>query len=142
MKKSKKLVTLGILLVTALSYVTEIQAEEYYFVEDGIRYRTAVGAETCTVVENPETPYSGVVEIPETAGGYRVDGIASFAFKRCKDLTEVRIGNNITKLENLTFWDCRSLEKVVLPETLRDLGWRTFMGCRGLKEVNIPEGIT
>lgn len=141
--KPKSLITLTALLASILTCVFPCQAEEptVYFEENGIRYQTWPSAKYCEVVENPETPYAGVVEIPDTAGGRPVTRISSFAFKRCKNLTEVRMGNNVTEFENLTFWDCHALEKVILPETFRYLGWRAFMGCRALKEVNIPEGI-
>ena len=142
--KTKSLITLAALLATTLACMLPCQAEEpdVYFVENGIRYLVYLKAKYCKVVENPENQYTGVVEIPDTAGGYPVTTIGSFAFKRCKNLTEVRVGNNVTELENLPFWDCHALEKVVLPETLQLLGDRTFMGCWSLKEVNIPEGIT
>lgn len=139
-----KKITLMALLATTLACILPCQAEEpaVYFEENGIKYCTYPSVKYCKVVENRENQYTGVVEIPDSAGGLPVTIIDSFAFKRCKNLTEVRVGNNVTELENLSFWDCHALEKVVLPETLQLLGDRTFMGCWSLKEVNIPEGVS
>lgn len=141
--KHKKLLTFAALLASILTCVLPCLAEEpeMYFEENGFRYQLHLKAKYCEVVENRENQYTGVVEIPDSAGGYPVTKIGCAAFKRCKNLTEVRVGNHITEIDDLAFWDCHALEKVILPDTLSFFGWRMFLGCRALKEVNLPDGL-
>lgn len=143
MGKTKFITLLLALLLSALVCEETCRAQEY-FVENGIRYMLSTYKSTnqkyCVLVDNPAAPYSGVVEIPDSAGGYPVTEIAG-AFADCKNLTEVRILAPLTELSNIDFFRCRKLEKVALPETLTYLGTRTFYGCHSLKEINFPEGI-
>lgn len=141
MKKIPLMALLASILTCVLPCLAE--APLVYFEENGFRYQLHLTPKSkyCEVVENRENQYTGVVEIPDSAGGYPVTKIGCFAFKRCKNLTEVRVGNHITEIDDLAFWDCHALEKVVLPDTLSLFGWRMFLGCRALKEVNLPDGL-
>lgn len=136
---------IGLLATLLLAFVCEVTCHaEEYFVENGIRYMLSVSksdhSKYCTVIENREAPYSGVVEIPAFAGGYPVTKISG-AFFDCVDLKEVYIHAPMKELGNCDFFGCEALEKVVLPETLTFLGTSTFYGCNSLKEIDLPERI-
>lgn len=113
MGKTKFVTLLLALLLSAVACEETCRAQEY-FVENGIRYRLSTYKSTnqkyCVLVDNREAPYSGVVEIPDSAGGYPVTEIAG-AFADCKNLTEVRILAPLTEFSNIDFSDAASWKK-------------------------------
>lgn len=143
MKKLNYVIGLVTMLLLAFACEVTCHAEEC-FEENGIRYMILVSKSDhrkyCVVIENREVPYSGVVEIPDFAGGYPVTKISG-AFFDCVDLKEAYINAPLKELGNCEFHLCMALEKVVLPETLTFLGTSTFMGCHSLKGIDLPEGI-
>ena len=70
-----------------------------------------------------------------------VTSIGSYAFYRCKALTEIIIPEGVTHIREDAFLLCESLSAVNLPSTLKSLGREAF-NATGLKEVVIPEGVT
>lgn len=61
--------------------------------------------------------------------------IDSFAFTRCKSLTNVVIRTDVQKIAPHAFDSCESLKSVTLPASLDVLGEFCFSGCKSLKEV-------
>lgn len=98
------------------------------------------------------------VTIPEG-----VTGIGLYAFKDCKDLTQVAIpesleiltygafcncerlksidlsATKLTALLALTFYDCVSLKKIALPSGITSIGAKAFYNCSSLLEIHLPE---
>ena len=58
-----------------------------------------------------------------------------------KDLTEIELGNNITKISNHAFSGCYNLERIKLPESIHTLRQDCFHGC-AIKEIKIPDQVT
>ena len=68
---------------------------------------------TCTIIKpNDSTLVSGDFDIPETIDGYKVVGIAEYAFADCENLTSVNIPKDIELIENRAFAGCTNLAKI------------------------------
>ena len=70
--------------------------------------------------------------------------IGSSAFAGCKNLTEVKISNAITRLEDGAFLSCIELENIEIPKSVSSCGATggggVFKGCTNLKNVTFEEG--
>lgn len=80
------------------------------------------------------------VIIPETYEDYIVTRIRAAAFRRCYNLTFVKIPDTVVNIGNEAFYICPQLESVVLPRNLRIIGKNAFNYCKALREIIIPEG--
>ena len=79
------------------------------------------------------------VKVPNT-----VQRIGESAFKNCKNLKTVDLGN-ITTLDDYAFQNCTALETITIPKTLNNssvLNNEVFNGCTNLKEIIFEEGLT
>ena len=90
--------------------------------------------------------YRGEVVIPEEVTYMnrtrKVTSIGSRAFRECRDLTSVTIGNSVTSIGDMAFYDCWGLTSVTIPNSVTSIGNEAFSGCSGLTSVNIPNSIT
>lgn len=81
------------------------------------------------------------VKIPSeiTLNGYRfrVTEVAKNAFKGCKKLRKVTIGNNVTNVKDSAFRQCTNLTKVTLGTGVTGIGRKAFYGDRKLKNIRI-----
>ena len=66
--------------------------------------------------------YSGAVTIPATVTysgkTYSVTSIGRVAFRECRGLTSVSIGNSVTSIGDRAFEDCRGLTSVEIPNSV------------------------
>ncbi len=100
------------------------------------------------------------VTLPDT-----VLGIGRYAFRDCKELTEIKVSKNLrgiggrafqgcinlktvdfskTALKDMdggVFEDCTGLEHIALPETLVEIGAIAFRNCSSLLEIDLPNGL-
>ena len=60
----------------------------------------------------------------------------------CKNLTYVRLPENLKRLSYFMFAECEKLEAVRIPESCTNWDEYAFFRCYKLKEVNIPYGVT
>ncbi|MDE6293408.1 MAG: leucine-rich repeat protein [Clostridiales bacterium] len=67
--------------------------------------------------------------------------INSDAFRECKSLANLTIGNEVEELGWEAFRDCVSLTEVVIPDSVTKVA-QTFNGCTSLKTVSIGTGLT
>ncbi len=90
--------------------------------------------------------YSGEIVIPKTitynSRIYFVASIDSEAFRDCRGLTSVTIGDYVTSIGSSAFRDCRGLTSVTIPNKVTNIGERAFYGCSGLTSVTIPNSVT
>ena len=70
-----------------------------------------------------------------------VTSIGDLAFKDCKSLTSLTIGNSITSISKQAFQGCSGLTSVTIPNTVTSIGAYAFDGS-GLLSVTIPNSIT
>ena len=60
----------------------------------------------------------------------------------CKNLTYVRLPENLKRLSYFMFAECENLKAVRIPESCTNWDEYAFFRCYKLKEVNIPYGVT
>ena len=142
---------------------------------DGIYYRLNSETKTATVVGEFEdrSTYSGNIIIADEVTyrekglttKYKVTAIGMYAFRGCKDitsvavgnyvtsigykrfdgcsnLTTVTIGNSVTKIEDCAFAGCSSLASVTIPSGVTSIGNSAFYGCMCLTSISIPNNVT
>lgn len=68
--------------------------------------------------------------------------ISGGAFYGCKNLSEVKIGNNVTTIGNGAFENCYSLKSIVIPEKVNEISNSAFKNCSSLESVIIGNGVT
>ena len=69
--------------------------------------------ETLTVIGD----YQGIIVIPDSVEGVSVVAIDDFAFKNCKNLTEITIPASVTLSGRQAFYGCSSLKKLTLEDS-------------------------
>lgn len=69
--------------------------------------------ETLTVIGD----YQGAIVIPDTVDGLSVVAIDDFAFKNCRELTEITIPASVTLSGKQAFYGCSSLKKLTLEDS-------------------------
>lgn len=74
--------------------------------------------------------------------GKPVIAIGERAFKDCRDVTSLTLGENISVVYPDAFYGCVSLVRISLPEGLSYLGESAFQGCSSLTEITIPSGLS
>jgi len=74
--------------------------------------------------------------------GNSVTSIGHSAFSECTNLTSVTIGNNVTSIESSTFSGCSNLTSVTIPNSVTSIGRYAFSGCSNLTSVTIPNSVT
>lgn len=66
------------------------------------------------------------------AGCFYKSNITAIDLKSC---------SNLALLDDYTFYDCKELTEVKLPDNLRGLGYRLFNNCTKLAEITLPDTI-
>ena len=67
-----------------------------------------------------------------------VTSIGNYAFRDCKDITNVEIGNDVKTIGKSAFSYCTNLTSVVVPDSVTSIGLGAFEGCTGLKSITLP----
>lgn len=67
--------------------------------------------------------------------------IPDSAFLSCRNLTSVKLPENVTSIENFAFMDCKELKDVVLPEGLESIGDNALNACPNLDFEKLPDGL-
>lgn len=134
----KRIVTFIIAAVVAVS----ASAENYYHVAIGDLYYDLDGsAKTARVVpQNSSSPYWSTAittaDIPATvpykAEDYKVTTIADNAFRDCKSLTNVTIGDNVTTIGESAFEGCKISSTIIIPVNVTSIGILAFYGCKSV----------
>ncbi|WP_029324024.1 leucine-rich repeat domain-containing protein [Butyrivibrio sp. AE3004] len=73
---------------------------------------------------------------------YTVTAIGDNAFKDCKLLKTVTIGEEVKTIGKGAFKGCRALESVTTGDKVTTIGDEAFYGCKLLKEVTLEKGVT
>ena len=112
---------------------------------DGIRYDLNAEVKQATVIKKSSGKYSGKVVIPESVEhegtSYSVTSIRESAFRDCRGLTSVTIGNSVTSIGGYAFYGCNGLTSVTIPNSVTSIGVLAFYGCPGLTSVTIGNGV-
>lgn len=98
---------------------------------------------TCAVVAG-EKKYTGNIIIPDTitynGESLKITGIRYGAFRDCRELTSVCIGENVQDIGSFAFDSCHNLQAVHIGKSVKAIGYSAFMDC-GLVSVNIPDSV-
>lgn len=62
-------------------------------------------------------------------------------FYGCRNLRQVRLSPNLTKLDIYAFFGCQELEHIELPNSLEGIENCAFQACYKLKEIEIPASV-
>ena len=95
------------------------------------------GSSTSPAIDKTTT---GSVTIPETAKGYSVKYISSYAFYNCNGLTSVSISNSVTSIGERAFSGCTGLTSLTIPSSVTSIGKNAFDSCRGLASISVASG--
>lgn len=79
------------------------------------------------------------VVIPATISGAAVTNIGHRAFKNCKKLQSVTIGNNVTYIGDRAFLNCSELNCVTIWDRVERIDSFAFEGCIGLTKFIVDE---
>ena len=99
-------------------------------------------AKPYTDVNTFYTDYTGVVNIPSSANGYKVIRIGEYAFLSCKNLTSVTIPNSVTSIEKFAFRLCTGITSLSIPNSVTSIGGYAFSYCNGLTSITIPSSVS
>ena len=79
-----------------------------------------------------------------TVGGitYKVESVASDAFKNCRKLTSVKISAGVQKIGKNAFSGCSKLSSVTIGKDVTEIGDGAFANCKALKKITIPAAVT
>lgn len=112
---------------------------------NGIRYQITQfneGNGTLEVIQNDDSPYSGIIEIPgfvtDKAIYYSVGKIGDSAFKDCTGLTGILLPMYLNEIGVSAFEGCTGLTSIGL-SNVRTIGTAAFRGCTGLTHLSFYE---
>ena len=79
-----------------------------------------------TIVDSSNPPTSGVI-------------INIGAFRSCGKLTNVNLGNNVSRIESQAFMQDVSLTTLIIPESVQYIGEGVFLYCKNLANLTMPD---
>lgn len=139
MKKAKKFLSvffsLTILLTAMLTGFTA-SAEE---LTEGFYQYSVYNGEAC--ITDVDTSISGDVVIPSTLGGYKVVYIGESAFEGCTRINRITVPDTVKQIYAWAFWKCRNLEEIKLGNNVESVGNYAFEDCSSIKEITVPENV-
>ena len=72
------------------------------------------------------------------------DGVVSvgtWAFFKCKNLTNVTFSNSISEIGNYAFNSCSALDSIVIPNSVTSIGQVAFSSCTALTSITISDSV-
>ena len=77
------------------------------------------------------------INIPDS-----VTKIPDYAFRGCRNLTDIIIPDSVTSIGDSAFADCNRLSSAIIPGSVINIGDSAFANCNGLKNILIEDGVT
>jgi uncharacterized repeat protein (TIGR02543 family) len=71
-----------------------------------------------------------------------LQGIGSYAFGNCVNLTSIIIPDSIFSIDNYAFSGCGTLSSVYIPNSISNIGWDVFVGCFPGLNIYLEYGIS
>ena len=142
----KRFVSLLVALSITLTFlpIGAVAAAPIKFTDGNLRYTVNADGKSVTVSGTSENPTQLNIESSILYNGtnYTVTKIATWAFNKCKSLTEVTIPNTVIEIDYQAFYYCPNLKKVTIYEGVKTIGQTAFIGCTQLTSITIPSTIT
>lgn len=124
----------------------------YDFEVDGIYYQIINGTNEVCVTSytgnktvDSSYLYSGDIIIPANViyegEEYKVSNIGAYAFKKCVELTSIKMPDSITTIGVGVFMGCFGLLSIELPDSLTHIGAYAFENCVELTSIKIPDSV-
>ena len=115
---------------SALTGIRVSEGNSYYSCDEfGVLFNQAK-----TVLIAAPGAITGAYTIPST-----VKTITHFAFDNCTGLTNITIGQNVTKLSANAFIGCTGLTEIYIPTKVAALDSSVFSQCTGLKKIIVAK---
>ena len=90
--------------------------------------------------------YSGDLIIPETVTyngiTYTVTKIGISAFRKCSELTSIKLPKTISSINFYAFEECSSLKSFEIPEKIVSVSNYAFQYCEALTSIVIPDSVS
>lgn len=126
--------------LAALFCADDSSAAEF---DDGVLRYTL--KDTKLVLSGPMDKDLTELTIPDTvtysAVDYPVYSVDEYAFKDCKKLKKVDMGNKVEGIELQAFYGCSALETIKFSSSLRYINGLAFAGCSSLKSLDFPASL-
>lgn len=87
----------------------------------------------------PWYPYR--FEIRSVKIGKGITYLGDWAFVNCRNMKDIILGCNISKINWGTFADCQSLENIVIPKGVTKISMDAFSDCISMKTISLPDGV-
>ena len=58
-----------------------------------------------------------------------------WAFRRCVNLENINLPENLKEIKGCAFYDCFLLNSINLPKSLKNIGWYAFTNCISLADI-------
>lgn len=84
-----------------------------------------------TLIRCPKN-FTGSYSVPNG-----VEDISNFAYKDCKNITEIIISNSVVRIGEEAFYGCTCLNSIVIEYNVKHIGGYAFWGCEALTYVHI-----
>lgn len=84
-----------------------------------------------TLIRCPKN-FTGSYSVPNG-----VEDISNFAYKDCKNITEIIISNSVVRIGEEAFYGCTCLNSIVIEYNIKHIGGYAFLGCEALTYVHI-----
>lgn len=70
-----------------------------------------------------------------------VEILEANVFANCMGITDVKIGENLSKIGDYAFQGCRNLQDINFPNKLSEIGEFAFDGCSKLQNIKLPDSL-
>ncbi len=114
-----------------LQNITVEDSNSDYMSQDGVLYSKDGGELICCPGGKTDC-----LEVPEG-----VSSIGSWAFFRCKELTNIILPKSVVRIGDYAFSECRNLCDITFAEGLANIGDYAFEGCSSLRKLLLPESV-
>ena len=122
---------------TSLVYIIDgLKVEKPPLAEGLFSYTISNGEVTIT---GCDVSASGKVTIPSKIEGYPVTIIDKYAFKQCRNITEISIPDSVVSIKAQAFSHCTSITKITIPASVTSLEPSTFFTCLKLTDINVDD---
>lgn len=67
--------------------------------------------------------------------------VAERCFEDCKQLENVKIGEEVKKIQAGAFLNCKALKKIIIPDAVESVGLSAFSGCLALEQIHFGAAV-